>query len=328
VIIDLSDLCKEYAEKMEGLATVYDSSEKELGQGYWLCDISAVNETASTIVPIYSELFSHTAEVTSENEKILQSVAAVEPYCDPEAIWVNDRGGDREQLLQAHLQAERQFITRQQGRRHLWYQGQSRSFDFLTRKARLRWAFTIERIHQNKIRKRSYDCGALRVQLTQHGKSLWLVVMKGREGGYCWLLCYFKNCRSAKQAVELALKGYGLRWKIEEVHRQIKGDYHLEAMRLERYEALKTMNALLWMAASFLYTRLESLALEIIFHPELALVNRKKLKDILRFIYYKLAAALKKIMATARLYDKIAFPKDDLQITLSLIEPAPVGTSG
>jgi hypothetical protein len=106
------------------------------------------------------------------------------------------------------------------------------------------------------------------VHLTATGKLLWLVVMKKRHGAYCWLLCYFKDCSSAQAAVELAVKGYGLRWKIEEVHRQIKVDYHLEEIRLERYEALKTMNALLWMAVSFLYTRLESLALTIISLPE------------------------------------------------------------
>lgn len=78
------------------------------------------------------------------------------------------------------------------------------------------------------------------------------------------------------------------------------------------------MNALLWMAASFLYMRLERLALEIIFHPELALVNRKKLKDVLRFMYYKLALAFKKIMAHARLYDKIVFPQSNSQTVLPL----------
>jgi len=265
VIIDLSDLCKDYAERM------------------------------------------------------------VAPYCDPDAICVEDRGGDRKMLLSAYLEKDRQFIVRQTGERHLFYQGKEHRFDFLTRKTPLRWAYSIKRTHKNKIRTRIYDCGAVRVRLEADGKSLWLVVMKGRQGGYCWLLCYFKNCRSAREAVELALKGYGLRWKIEEVHRQIKVDYHLEAICLQRYEALKTMNALLWMAISFLYTRLGSLASEIIFHPELGLVTRKKLKVVLRFIYYKLALAFKKIMAIARLYDKIAFPQPDRQLTLAFTELAPVG---
>lgn len=323
IIFDLSDIRKKYAEKMEGLAHVHDGSEGEIANGYWLCNVTAVNDRASTILPVYSELFSHEAEVTSENEKILNAVDTVTPYCDPDAIRVFDRGGDRRKLLNAHLAADRQFIVRQQGTRRLYFKGKLCSFDDLTRKAKLRWAFTVERIHNNKVRRRTYDCGALRVQLEANGTSLWLVVMKRRNGGYCWLLCYFKDCASAREAVELALKGYGLRWKIEEVHRQIKVDYELEAICLMRYEALKTMNALLWLAVSFLYTRLESLALEIIFHPELALVNRKKLKDVLRFIYYKLAAAFKKIMAVSKLYSKIVFPQKERQMALAFPEQNP-----
>jgi len=140
------------------------------------------------------------------------------------------------------------------------------------------------------------------------------------------LLCYFKDCCSAKQAVELALKGYGLRWKIENVHREIKVDYRLEVIRVERYEALKTLNALLWMAVSYLYTRLESLVLEIIFRPKLALVNSKKLKEVLRFMYYKLALAIKKIMAHVCRYDKIIFPQTQRQIALPFSDPQPALT--
>jgi len=321
VIFDISDISKKYAEKMAGLAGVRDGSEDEIGLGYWLSNVTATNDTGTAIVPAYSELFSHTAEVTSENLKIHAAVEQVIPYCAPDAIAVFDRGGDREKLLIPHLKADRQFIVRQTGARHLFYKGQMRSFDFLTCKTELYWVFTVKRIHKNKVVKLTFDCGAIAVQLTPTGKPLWLVVMKERKRGYCWLLCHFKDCQSTYEAVDLALKGYGLRWKIEEVHRQIKVDYHLEAIRLERYEALKTMNALLWMAVSFLYTRLESLALEIICHAELALVNRKRLKDVLRFIYYKLAAAVKKILAISRLYDKIAFPKPSRQLTLFLPYP-------
>jgi len=322
VIVDLSDITKKYAKKMEGQAGVYDGSEGETGFGYWLCNITAVNDDASIVVPTYSELFSHTAEVTSENEKILNAVGQVAPLCAPDNILLLDRGGDRIELFQPHLHADQQFIVRQVGNRHLIYKNKKRSFKYLTQHTALHWTITVERIHKNKVRKLTFDCGALPVQLTATGKRLWLVVMKRRHGGYCWLLCYFKNCASAQAAVELAVRGYGLRWKIEEVHRQIKGDYHQEAIRLERYEALKTMNALLWMAVSFLYTRLENLALEIIAVLELGLVNRRNPKDLLRFKFYKLAAAVKRIVAVARLYDKITFPQVERQMFLPLTDPA------
>ena len=67
-------------------------------------------------------------------------------------------------------------------------------------------------------------------------------------------------------------------------------------------KALKTMNALLWTAVSFLYTRLDNLSIDIITHVELGLQNRKGWSDLIRFIYYKLAYAVKKLLALSKLY--------------------------
>ncbi len=39
--LDLSDIHKEYAQKMEYLATIRDGSTGELHPGYWLCDVMA-----------------------------------------------------------------------------------------------------------------------------------------------------------------------------------------------------------------------------------------------------------------------------------------------
>ena len=60
------------------------------------------------------------------------------------------------------------------------------------------------------------------------------------------------------------MQGYGRRWKIEEVHRHVKTDYHLEAISLRRYVALKNLNFLLWVAMSFLYQHLEGLSILIL----------------------------------------------------------------
>jgi len=54
MIIDLSDIQKEYAEKMAGLARVHDGSKNQQGPGYWLCNVTAVDELGKTIVPAYS----------------------------------------------------------------------------------------------------------------------------------------------------------------------------------------------------------------------------------------------------------------------------------
>ena len=39
--LDLSDVRKEYARKMEYLDRVYDGSTGEVHEGYWLCDVTA-----------------------------------------------------------------------------------------------------------------------------------------------------------------------------------------------------------------------------------------------------------------------------------------------
>ena len=55
--LDLSDIRKEYAQKMEYLATVRDGSTGELHQGYWLCDVTAAEVNGSEIVPLYQKLY-------------------------------------------------------------------------------------------------------------------------------------------------------------------------------------------------------------------------------------------------------------------------------
>ena len=71
------------------------------------------------------------------------------------------------------------------------------------------------------------------------------------------------------------------------------------------------MNSLLWAVVSFLYTRLDNLSIDIITHIELAFKNRKKWSDLIRFIYYKLAFAVKKLLALSKLYDKTTFPSSN-----------------
>jgi len=47
---------------------------------------------------------------------------------------------------------------------------------------------------------------------------------------------------------------------------------------------------------------LTAISPEIILEPELGLVNRNQFDDLLRFIYYKLALTIKKILVFARFY--------------------------
>lgn len=203
---------------------------------------------------------------------------AIEQVCTrvgEDKIWVLDRGGDSKSLMLPFLRAERWFIIRQDGDRHLLYKGDKLPLREVSRQVKLSQTFRVTKIQHNKKVEETYDCGAVKVRLPGSKKDLWLVVLKERSKGYCWLLCHLSGL-SKKKAITIAFVGYGHRWKTEEVHRHFKSDYEWEGICLQRYEAIKSMNALLWAALSFLYTRLETLSAEIIIHPELALVNLQK----------------------------------------------------
>ena len=62
MIVDISDLIKRYANKMENLAEVRDGSEKKRGNGYWLCEVVGAEVGSSEITPLAKGLWSHEAE--------------------------------------------------------------------------------------------------------------------------------------------------------------------------------------------------------------------------------------------------------------------------
>ena len=296
--LDLSDIVKDYVQTMEELDWVHDGSKDELSPGYWLCNVSAVSIDGTTVIPLYSELYSHSAESVSQNGKILDAVKQVMQYAKKDSIWVMDRNVLYDELNSADYR----YIIRQNGNRNLIHNGKEQALKKISHKVKLKWEYQSFRIYKNKKRALYFSGGAVQVSLPRRKKELWLVVLKQQGHGYSWYLMNNPACLTEQDAVETVLEGYKLSWKIEEIHRQIKADYNLEAIRLQRYEALKTFNALLWMAVSFLYTRLEPMVVDIVLEPELGLVNRKKISDLLRFVYYKLSLAVKRILSLARVY--------------------------
>jgi hypothetical protein len=304
--VQLNDIGRVLQEKISLKKTT-----KRLGQhlgrsGYWLCNVTGVDKSGCLIVAAYSELYSLDKKSSSENSKILPAIDSVYKVVADDKILVDDRGGDRKNIMHSLVENDRLFIIRQVGNRDLYVNGEKKPLKLISRSVKLTHRYTVTKMKRNRKVKETYYCGAIKVKLTKQGKDLWLIVVKEKNKGYCWLLCNLK-ADNKKSAIIIAFAGYGHRWKIEEVHRQIKVDYELEGICLQRYDALKTMNALLWSAVSFLYTRLDSISIDIITHVELALKNRKRWADLIRFVYYKLAYALKKLLALSKLYNPPTF---------------------
>ena len=121
LVLDLSDIAKPYAEKMEYLARVRDGSTGGLANGYWLCQVIGVENEDSAVVPLYSALYSQRApDFQSENEEIKTALSEVSAACGGRGVWVVDRGGDRGELYTPLLDGAQPFIIRSTGARHLF----------------------------------------------------------------------------------------------------------------------------------------------------------------------------------------------------------------
>ena len=98
--------------------------------------------------------------------------------------------------------------------------------------------------------------------------------------------------------MHIVIKYYGLRWSIEEVHRQIKLDFNWESILLMKYWSLKNMNALLWVSASFLYDEVRKIIPRLVTKHKNRLVYRNEDNEKDKNMMYRITALISDIMKT------------------------------
>ena len=117
-IVDLTDIAKPYAKKMENIALVRDGDKKQLVTGYW-CFEAYVLDKQKIIWPVLLWPYSLEAEgQLSENEQILRLLSVLDEFFgEGFGVFVFDRGFDRLNLIEPFLASKRHFIIRQRGDR-------------------------------------------------------------------------------------------------------------------------------------------------------------------------------------------------------------------
>jgi hypothetical protein len=315
-VFDLSDIQKPEAKVMEGIADVYDSDastrdETVTGRGYWWLTGMAVDRDGC--LPVYSELYSLERERTGENKKILDAMSMLQRV-HPNAIIVFDRGGDRGTIINDLIEHWQQFIIRGQDQRHLRLHADSNKGTLIGDIAR---RMNLKRTYKNTRNGETFAVGIRRVYLDK--RPLWLVAARRRKCGLSWYLTNVDGTRD--YIMDTVMEGYGYRWSIEEFHRQVKQDYGLERIRLQRYEAIKSMGVLIMLAVSFCAALPANLAIKLV--AAARLLDRKRLKDLPRFLLYKLTAAVALTIshATKRPPKPLRIRKRDyFQLSLTLEE--------
>ena len=316
--LDLSDIRKEYAQKMEHLATVRDGSTGELHQGYWLCDVTGAEVNGSEIVPLYQKLFSVEAEdFTSENAEVLAAVDLIRTHTQGRGIWAIDRGGDRKKLLEPLLDRGERFVIRSTGkrtvidRRHL----QGRVAEVAGR-CRLRHQARIIKIQDGQEKAYELRYGAEPIRLPGRAEQLWLVVIAGFGEEPLMLLTNLPIGAQDSQSLWWIVQIYLTRWKIEETFRFIKQSYNLEDIRVMKYQRLKNLVTLVTAVAYFAATFLgQQMKLHIL--CEKLLIISQRFFGIPPFRFYALADGIRRILSQGT-FSPPETPPPSLQLELTL----------
>jgi len=297
LIVDISDLIKKYAKKMENLAEVRDGSEKKKGNGYWMCEVVGAEVGSSQITPLVQTLWSQEAkDFVSENEEILRVVGRVLEATQRRGILVLDRGGDRRRFYQRWVPEESiDFIIRQRGDRNVLYKRKATNTLQLANSCPTPYQAIVIREKAGKEKVYQIAFGFLPVRLAEHSnRQLWLVVVKG-FGQEPMMLLTTKPMRRHRKVLWWIVEAYITRWRIEDTIRFIKDSYEFEDVRLLTYSRLKNMAILVLVAAYFAavklgtQAKLKILALHV-------LKAAKRIFGIPDFRYYALADGIQAIL--------------------------------
>jgi hypothetical protein len=319
-LLDICDIQKKYARMMEGLDLVKDGDTGKTGWGYWLMNVVLSNKQKE-LMPLYNKLYSFDAGSLSENKEVMQAVEYIKGILQKTFTWVIDRGGDRSILKDYFVKNIGQFIIRLKKSTKLFFNGQALGVKSIKNKIKFDVKLSATKIKKNKRKKRHFIAGATKVgyQLKNKQHELWLVVVKNVKGGFSYFLVR-SDKENKEEVIRQCFEGYGLRWKIEEYHRHIKQQYHLEDIQVKKFEGLQSMLSILTVAMHLIYREISSLHVKLLLESGIKTLNKGEVYELINFIYYKIGNIVKTLFAHVKpkafLPDEK--PKDYGQLCLAL----------
>jgi hypothetical protein len=321
ILMDGTDISKKYARYMEGLEFVRNGDTGEIGLGYNVLNINAINRFKE-ITPLYSKAYSYEMGALSSNNEIKKAVRVVDNHLQGKGCWVFDRGGDNTILKDFFLQETNQCIIRLKRNTKLLYKGDELKVSQIEQRASYMITQSVTKIKKDKPVVRFYDLAAVKVFYTIKGEQipLWLVISRNaKNGGLCYLLVKSK-LTTAIEVAQWAFKGYGLRWKIEEYHRHIKGEYKLESIQIKTYTGLQSMLAVLTVSMYILYNKIKAIHFDLLLNAGYNYLNKHIFRELTNFIYYKISKVVSILLMPVRSRWKIEttlLPKDTGQLNLA-----------
>ena len=304
IILDLSDIAKPLAKKMDYLATIRDGSTGKLVNGYWLVELYA-SLSRKNPVPVLLEPFSHQEPYSpGQNPVVLAAVHKIFELTNKRGVLVVDRGFDGWVMFEDWLDNKYRFVARLVGKRHLlrFYGGSEQSGILQRMPVRAQQLAeqtpTPHRFY--KLVKRHgkpalgiTQIGRVKVRLPGREEELTLVVSRLAGNDKPMMLLTnlpVKNLADAKRV----LRFYIRRWECEEGIRFLKNQANLEKIRTFRWSAIRRLVLLTVLVMTYLDWLVEE-------HPNICdrlVYLSQPLPDKPDFLLYRLLGGLTEAINT------------------------------
>lgn len=260
IILDLSDIAKPLARKMDYLATVRDGSTGRLVNGYWLVELYA-SIGHKNPVPVLLEPFSHNEpESPGQNPVVIDAVHKIFKLTGNRGVLITDRGFDSGIMFDNWLDNKYRFVARLVGNRHLTqiYEDGKQPIpiraDQLAEQTRTPHRFYKTVRRNGKVIFRVAQMGWVKVRLSGRDEDLTMVVSRIPGVDKPMMLLTNLSVENSSDALRVMLY-YVRRWECEEAIRFLKSQVNIEKIRTFRWRAIcrlvllavLVMNYLCWL---------------------------------------------------------------------------------
>lgn len=245
VLFDNSDITKIYGKKFEDLDVVVDASDpkKEKKPGYPVCNVTMLSKKQKQPVPIYSKIVSTKSKnFKSMNKYTLESIKEAYKAIGKKFTGVLDRGYDDKKVFRYLDKLGVDFVIRLKTTRNFLYHGKSTNVEKIakSKKGRISMKLTFSDGEKN------VKISCTKVNMTDGNHEEYTLVTVYGIGEDPMILLTNKELKD-KRDIRYVVRLYMYRWRIEEYHKAIKGEYHYEDMRVRTLEEMNNLNFLLMM---------------------------------------------------------------------------------
>lgn len=290
--LDGGDITHQYGKKFEKSAFVKDGSSGEIRNGYWLNQISGYNPESQETFPLLLEIYSTLDEgFKSANIETFKIVDKLLEKIGGLGLWVIDRGYDGGKVLNYFLSKGLDFMVRMNKTRHIIYNGKSENIDKVARRVNRRVQFSKHgRFGSCKVK--------IKVERIEYEATLVCYKDKRNKEPIIFLSNgWIKSSRELKRRI----RGYFHRWGVEECYRFEKQGFGIEQSKTRNYNRIKTLLGLTIISWLILIKINEHTGLREVVLKE-ARMEKDKVKDRPKFIYYRLLRGVQNMFAGVRLF--------------------------